>query len=297
MFNFIKEKIKKVYTSFTSKAASLFERQTVDEAFLKELEVLLIEADVGIKTTQEIMQELREQLKADRISSGTDIKNSLQTMLLERLSKVPHANATPRVLLMVGINGSGKTTFCGKLANHLAQHGKKVLLVAGDTFRAAATEQLQEWGARAHVTVLAGKENQDPSSLIFDACDTFARDGYDHIIIDTAGRLQTKVNLMRELEKIHRIIGKKLPEETISTFLAIDAMLGQNSFEQAKLFHGATALNGLVLTKMDGTGKGGIVFAITKELGVPIVYVTCGESINDIAPFDAAQYVSDLLNK
>jgi len=197
--------------------------------------------------------------------------------------------------MLAGINGSGKTTFAGKFANKLISDGKKPLLVAGDTFRAAATQQLLEWGKRVGVEVFVGKDNQDPASVIFDACSKFSSENYDHLVIDTAGRVQTKINLMNELKKMRSIINKKLPGEDINTWLTIDSMLGQNSFTQAKVFHEATSINGLILTKMDGTGKGGIVFSITKELGLPILYVTFGEKLEDLKSFNPKEYIANLL--
>ena len=197
---------------------------------------------------------------------------------------------------MVGINGSGKTTFAGKLAHKYAQESKKVLLVAADTFRAAAPEQLQEWSDTVGVDMVRGTQNQDPASVVCSGCEKFKTDQYDILIIDTAGRLHTKTNLMNELTKINRVITKQLPDKTVNTLLTIDSMLGQNSFEQAKLFHESTDLSGLVLTKMDGTGKGGIVFAITDELAIPIWYITFGEQLNQLKLFDKNEYVDNLLN-
>jgi fused signal recognition particle receptor len=298
MFGFIKDKIKKVYDSFTTKVAALFLGSSLDETFIKELTNLLIVADTGTKTTQKIIDNLTSQIAHQKVTTLLEAKQALEDYLY-RLLNVDQAQIelTPAVLLMVGINGSGKTTFVAKLANKLKQQGKRVLVVAGDTFRAAATHQLIEWGQRIGVEVFVGKENQDPSSVIFDACQKFRDDAFDHIIIDTAGRLQTKVNLMKELEKIHRIIAKQLPQEIIHTWLTIDTMLGQNSLAQAQIFFEATQLSGLVLTKFDGTGKGGVVFAITDQLRLPILYVTFGENIDDFKPFDARSYASELLNE
>ncbi len=197
---------------------------------------------------------------------------------------------------MIGVNGSGKTTFAGKYAKKLSDAGKKVLLVAGDTFRAAATQQLQEWGKRISVDVFIGKENQDPASVIFDACTKYKNEKYDHLVIDTAGRLQTKTNLMRELEKIKKILGRQLPDKETAIWLTIDAVIGQSSLNQARVFNESTQINGLVLTKLDGTGKGGIVFAITQELNLPIVYVTFGEQLDDLKFFNAQEYVKELLD-
>jgi fused signal recognition particle receptor len=200
-------------------------------------------------------------------------------------------------MLMVGVNGSGKTTFLGKLAHRLTQDGKKVLLVAADTFRAAATEQLQVWGEQTGADVFTGRDGQDPASVVFDGCKTFIEGNYDHLLIDTAGRLQTKINLMNELSKIKKIIARHLPDEHIHTWLTIDSMLGQSSMAQAEVFNESTTLDGIVLTKYDGTGKGGILFAISEKLNLPVQYLTFGEQIDKLAAFDRTEYVQALLSE
>lgn len=295
MFNFLKEKIKKIYTSFTTHISSIFSRNTLDEQFFKELNDLLIESDTGTITTNKIIEKLKNDTTQQKITTMEQAKQELENLLLNNLNNAQPASLTPKITLLVGINGSGKTTFGSKYAHLLQQSGKKVLLVAGDTFRAAATQQLAEWGSRIGVPVFIGKENQDPASVIFDACTTFKNEHFDHLIIDTAGRLQTKVNLMKELEKIRKIINRQLPDEEIHSWIVIDAMLGQNSLRQAELFHEATKLDGLILTKLDGTGKGGIIFAINEKLQLPIVYVTFGENVQDIKVFNAQEYVHHLL--
>ncbi|MBU1007518.1 signal recognition particle-docking protein FtsY [Candidatus Dependentiae bacterium] len=294
MFGFIKEKLTKIYSQFSSKTAALFSRNTINQQFLDELAQLLITADTGVETTNTIIKNLTQQIQDKKIASPQEVKKELERQLISRLKAYPCKEKKPTVLLLVGINGSGKTTFAGKLAKQLTKNAT-VLLVAGDTFRAAATQQLLEWGKKIGVDVFIGKEQQDPASVIFDACKKFKTERYDHLIIDTAGRLQTKTNLMKELEKMRRIIDKQLPDKTIHTWLTVDSMLGQNSFEQAKIFNEATTLTGLVLTKLDGTGKGGIVFSITNELHLPIIYVTFGEDLGAIKPFDANEYIGDLL--
>ena len=201
------------------------------------------------------------------------------------------------VYLLVGINGSGKTTFAAKLALKWLQKNKKVLLTAGDTFRAAATKQLEFWADKIGTEIVTGKQGQDPGSVVFAACDKFKKDSVDILIIDTAGRLQTKINLMNELSKLKRIIQKQLPEAKICTLLTIDAMLGQNSFEQAKIFNKATNVDGIVLSKMDGTGKGGIVFAINQELDIPVAFITFGEKPEHIKSFEAQEYIEQLLSE
>ncbi len=297
MFDFIKNKIKKVYSSVTQKISSIFSRGSLDEQFLKELSDLLITCDTGVKTTHEIINILSKNIKNSLITSLEQAKQELKKLLINHLNVAPVMDASPRIVLLVGVNGSGKTTFIAKYANLLKGQGHKILIVAGDTFRAAATQQLCEWANRIGVEVHVGRDEQDPSAVIFDACKRFVDEKFDKLIIDTAGRLQTKVNLMKELEKMKRIVQKHLPQEQINTWLTIDAMLGQNSLVQAEIFHQATQVNGLVLTKLDGTGKGGIVFAITQKLQLPIVYITFGEAIEAIKLFDANEYVDGLLNE
>ncbi|MCF7799459.1 signal recognition particle-docking protein FtsY [Candidatus Babeliales bacterium] len=297
MFNFLKNKIKKVYDNFTNKACSIFSRDKLDESFLKELSVLLISADTGIKTTNKILEILKTGIQNKKIENIEQAKAELEKLLLAHLKQHTNTQKTPKLLLLVGINGSGKTTFVAKFANKLKNEDKKILLVAGDTFRAAAVDQLLEWSKKINVDIFIGKTNQDPASVIFDACKKFKEENYDHIIIDTAGRLQTKANLMKELEKIRNVVGKVLPDEQINTWLTIDSMLGQNSLSQAEIFNESTKLDGLVLTKLDGTGKGGIVFSITEKLQLPILYITYGEQLEDIKNFDAEEYVKNLFEE
>jgi len=297
MFSFIKNTFKKIYQQVTSQLALLFGRQTVDESTLKELEILLLSADTGAKTTTSIMTELRKEYTAGNLRKGDDLKEALKKQLNTILTSIPtQIDPDSRVYLMVGINGSGKTTFAGKLAYHYQKQGKKVLLVAADTFRAAAPEQLTEWAKKTGVSIVVGVPNCDPASVVFEGCERFKNENFDILIIDTAGRLQTKINLMNELAKIKRIINKQLPGQTSSILLTIDSMLGQNSFEQAKLFKESADVNGIILTKMDGTGKGGIVFSIAKELAIPVIYVSFGEKSDQYALFNAKNYVDELLH-
>lgn len=293
MFSFFKNQFQKIYQQFTSKIAALFTKP-LDQQTLKELEILLMGADTGVKTTRTIIEQLKIQKAQGNLTKGSDLHNALKHELLAILQSLP-APEESSIYLLVGINGSGKTTTAAKLASQLKNQGKKVLLVAGDTFRAAATEQLATWAQRIGVDIVTGKENQDPASVVFAGVDKYKREQYDALIIDTAGRLQTKVNLMRELEKIKRVVTTQLPNQIITTLLTIDAMLGQNSYEQAKLFNESTQLTGIVLTKMDGTGKGGIVFGIGKELNVPVMYVSFGEQVDQLKKFNAPEYVEQLL--
>jgi fused signal recognition particle receptor len=295
MFSFIKNTLQKIFSTVTSKLGSFFSKTVIDEAALKELEILLISSDVGVTTTRSIIAALQKQI-GKGIIDGAQLKQHMHTILLDILSKNSIANYDEKkVFLFVGINGSGKTTTIGKFAHSYTQQGKKVLLVAADTFRAAAPEQLNQWAMQCNADILCGKQGQDPASLVFQGCEKFKKEDYDILIIDTAGRLQTKVNLMHELAKIKRSVQKQLPCETVATMLTIDAMLGQNSFEQAMLFKESTDVTGIVLTKMDGTGKGGIVFAIAQALSIPVAFFTFGEQSDHIKPFNAQEYVTELL--
>ena len=296
LFSFIKDKLKKVYTGFTSKLSSLFSRERPDKAFLDELSELLLIADTGVKATQEIIKQLASRIEGQKLEDMDVVKKHLEDILVTMLQlPVTTINDQASIILMVGVNGSGKTTFISKYANILKKQGKKVLIVAGDTFRAAACQQLIEWGRRIGVEVFVGKDGQDPASVIFDACAFFKQGNFDYLIVDTAGRLQTKINLMRELEKIRKVIDRQLNDFHIATWLIIDAMLGQNSLRQAEVFHEATQVNGIILTKFDGTGKGGIVFSIAKMFQLPVVYITYGENLDDIKRFTSQEYVHELL--
>lgn len=295
MFTFFKDSFKKIYDSCTQKLHSLFGRAQIDDSAIAELERILIEADTGFKTTQQIIAEVKREYAAGKLTDGSQLHDLLKKQLLAIIIQ-PAKPQIADIYLLVGINGSGKTTLAAKLAYQEKIKHKKVLLVAADTFRAAAQEQLAAWAEKAGVDIEMGKANQDPASVVFSGCQRFKTSGYQTLIIDTAGRLQTKTNLMKELEKIKRVIKQQLPDHAISTILTVDAMLGQNSLEQARIFHECTTIDSIALTKMDGTGKGGIVFAIAQELSLPVSYVTFGEGIEQIKPFDPQEYVNDILS-
>lgn len=297
MFNFIKSSLRKIYSSITSSLSSLFSRPTIDETTLKELEILLLSADTGVKTTRTIIELLKKAHQAGNITQGAQLRSELEKVLISILKKQQQISfESPAVFLLVGINGSGKTTFAGKLAHYWQKQGKKVLLVAADTFRAAASEQLSLWAQKSNVSVITGQPGSDPAAIVFQSCEKYKKEQFDILIIDTAGRLQTKINLMNELAKIKRVINKQLTIP-IHVILTIDAMLGQNSFEQAKLFKESTQVTGIVLTKMDGTGKGGVVFSIVNELDIPISYISYGEDIEHMTPFNVETFVHDLLHE
>jgi signal recognition particle-docking protein FtsY len=290
MFNFIKDKLTKIYTQVASKITNLFAQNQVDAEILAQLQRILLEADTGVETTRHLIE------KVKHAATGAELKSALTNELIQLLHATkPYSPETP-IYLLVGINGSGKTTCAAKLASQASKAGKRVLVVAGDTFRAAAVEQLAIWAQRIDIRLVTGNEKQDPASVVYAACTIFKQENYDTIIIDTAGRLQTKTNLMHELEKIRKIIHKQLPTTPITTLLTVDSMLGQNSLDQARAFNEATQLDGIILTKMDGTGKGGIVFAIAHELKTPVAYISYGEGVEQFSRFDAENYVKELIN-
>ncbi|MBY0109745.1 MAG: signal recognition particle-docking protein FtsY [Candidatus Babeliaceae bacterium] len=288
MFKRISSAFSSLYSSFSSTINSIFLSGKLDEQNLKKIEKILLESDTGINTTQKIIKNLK-------LSLQTDPQTALSQTLGDLLSQAIFTHENP-IIIFVGINGGGKTTSAAKLAHLFKQQHQKVLMAAADTFRAAAVDQLKLWAERLQIPVVTGLTNQDPSSVVYQACTEFKKGNYDKLIIDTAGRLQTKTHLMKELEKIHRTISKQLPETAVTTLLIIDSMLGQNSLEQAKLFNESTKIDGIILTKTDGTGKGGISFSIIDTLKIPIAYVTFGEHLEDIAPFNTKDFVFKILN-
>lgn len=297
MFSFFKEKFQKIYTSITSQLSSIFQQNTIDKKSIDDLYKLLIQADTGVATTKDLIEQIKQNFQTGKLTSGQDLQNFIQQYLLQVLNSENPTKTSATVYLLVGINGSGKTTLSGKLAYFFKQQQKSVILAAADTFRAAAPQQLQQWAQQSQAQIIMGKPGQDPASVTFDACQEFKKSHADILIVDTAGRLQNKEHLMKELEKIKRIITAQLPNHTICTILTIDAMLGQNSFSQAKLFHQSTQLDGIALTKMDGTAKGGIVFSIVQELKIPVLFLSWGEQMQDLMLFDANLYVKNLLGE
>ena len=269
----------------------------VDESMLDELEELLLAADLGAETSQEFVSRVRAEAKRAGSLSASDLRILLRQFLEETLAGAAaplELEARPSVVLMLGVNGSGKTTSTGKLAAALRQSGKGVLLAAADTFRAAAVEQLEEWGRRSGTEVIRQGPGADPAAVVFDAVKAAMARRIDVLLVDTAGRLHTKSNLMDELAKLKRVISRQLPGAPHESLMVIEAPTGQNGLQQARLFHDAIGLTGLVLTKLDGTAKGGIVVRIWKELGVPIKLIGVGESIEDLQPFDAKIFAAGL---
>jgi len=272
----------------------------VTEEYYEELESLLIKADIGIRTVESFLERLKDRVKIENITDTSFLKEVIVDELFmiyvegESLTdKINFADAGPTVILMVGVNGVGKTTTIGKLAHKYKHEGKKVLVVGGDTFRAGAVPQLEEWAKRTD-SLFVGSENADPASVIYDGLEKAIEEKCDIVLIDTAGRLQNKVNLMNELEKINKVIGKHIPEAPHETLLIIDATTGQNGISQATAFKEITNITGIVLTKLDGTAKGGIVLAIKEEVNLPVKFVGLGEGLNDLKAFDIEDYIYGL---
>jgi len=268
----------------------------VDEDLLEELEEILITSDVGVGTTEEIIDELRDRIKEDKLSDPEQVRGVLVDMLRERIgeSEPLKLDSAPSVILVIGVNGVGKTTSIGKISKRLSDDGKKVVVAAADTFRAAAIDQLAVWADRAGVDLIAQSEGSDPAAVVFDAISSAKKKKADVLIVDTAGRLHNKKNLMDELAKINRVIDRELPDASRETLLVLDATTGQNAVMQAKEFINAANITGIVLTKLDGTAKGGIIISIKGELGIPVKFIGVGESIDDMQPFDASEFAKAL---
>lgn len=302
--NQYEEGLQKTRTEFTSKINLLnLKHNRINEEYYEELEDILISADIGVDTVMNFMDHLRTRVKKENILSPTELKEIIvdemfiiyvQNQII--VNKIQYNESGPTVILFVGVNGVGKTTSIGKLAYQMKKQGKKVLLVAGDTFRAGAVEQLQEWGHQLEIDVVS-KENADPASVIYDGLEKATQDAYDVVFIDTAGRLQNKTNLMNELEKINKVIGKIIPEAPHETLLVIDATTGQNGIQQAKSFQEITNITGIILTKLDGTAKGGIVLAIKDSVGIPVKFVGLGEKKEDLKVFDIEKYIYGLFKE
>lgn len=292
----------KARTTFSDKLNALVARyRSVDDDYFDELEQILIEADVGVHEVINIINATKSQVKLENISDPQVINDIVIDKIFvsyassdDLESEINFAKEGPTVILMVGVNGVGKTTTIAKLTHRYLSMGKKVLLAAGDTFRAGATEQLKIWGERLGVEVVEGKLGGDPASVMFDAARKAKEEKVDILICDTAGRLQTKVNLMNELSKVRRVLGKEIPDSPHEVLLVIDATTGQNGVFQAKAFAEATGVNGIVLTKMDGTSKGGIIIAIKSTLGIPVKFIGLGEKMEDLEEFDLDQYLNGL---
>jgi fused signal recognition particle receptor len=286
------DKLKKITTNLFSSFTE------ADEAFFEELEETLILADLGMNTALEAVEQLRTKVRREKLQDQEAVKSALREILADMISVGDTAldlSTAPAVVLVIGVNGVGKTTSIGKLAHQLKSEGKRVLLCAADTFRAAAADQLEIWAQRAGCELIRQHEGADPGAVLFDALQAAKARGVDVVLCDTAGRLHNKSNLMAELSKLSKIIDRECPGAARETLLVLDATTGQNGLVQAKQFQAAAGLTGIVLTKLDGTAKGGIVVAIAKELGVPVKFAGVGEGIEDLKPFDAREYVEAII--
>ncbi len=302
-FSRLKQSLSKTRTALSDSLSSLIlGRKTIDEDLLEDIETALLSADLGLAATDHIIKGLTHKLGRKQLQDPQALLGSLKTELTALLQgcEVPlviDSSRKPFVILVVGVNGAGKTTTIGKLSKQLQRDGHRVMLAAGDTFRAAAVEQLKVWGERNDIPVIAQPTGSDSASVIFDAYQSAKAKGIDVLIADTAGRLHTKDNLMQELEKIVRVLRKLDPSVPHETLLVLDSTTGQNSLNQARSFHGAVTVSGIALTKLDGTAKGGMVFAIAKELGLPIRYIGVGEQVDDLRPFAAQEFVDALFTQ
>lgn len=293
--------LKKTREDFTSKLNRLTNKhKIVTEEYFEELEDILIMADIGVNTVIKFMDKLRSRVKKENITNSSELKEIIVDEMFiiyvnEEIivNKINFSEENITVILFVGVNGVGKTTTIGKMANYLKSKNRQVMMIAGDTFRAGAVEQLKEWGERTN-TVVIGTPEKDPSSVIYDGLEYAKANNYDTVLIDTAGRLQNKVNLMKELDKINRVIDKIIPGAPQETLLIIDATTGQNGISQAKHFKEVTNITGIVLTKLDGTAKGGIVLAIKEDVGIPVKFVGLGEKVEDLKVFDIEKYIYGL---
>lgn len=293
-------KKKSFFGKLSEKFSEVFLGRKVDEDLLEELEEILISSDIGMETTMKIIGDLREDVRKNGLDTEEKVKNRIIELVKELIDKGERHiinQERPLIILMIGVNGGGKTTTVGKLANKFKNEGNSVLLAAADTFRAAAGEQLEIWGDRVGVNVISHQEGADPSAVIYDAIHSAKAKGIDVLICDTAGRLQNKKNLMVELEKMNKIIDREYPEATRETILVLDATTGKNAVSQAKEFGGIADITGIILTKLDGTAKGGIVITISDEYDMPVKYIGVGEGIEDLKEFDPVEFAGGLFNE
>ncbi len=300
----VQEGLKKSRESWFSRMVQIVQRRQLDEALWEELEELLISADVGVATSMSLIERVREEASSRNLKEAEEVVDLLKSELVAMLTAAdgagsreqPLAAGQPRVILAIGVNGVGKTTSIAKLAHYLTEQGNKVLLAASDTFRAGAIEQLQTWGGRLGVDVIAHRAGGDPAAIAYDALEAARARGMDIVIVDTAGRLHTKQNLMEEMKKISRVLARLDPAAPHETILVLDATTGQNGLAQARSFTEAMGCTGVFLAKLDGTAKGGTVVAIVQELGLPVLFIGTGEGVEDMAPFHPAEFVEELFS-
>ena len=297
MFNFLKTKFFSFCSSFAKKTQEIFSGNKITTENLDEFFKTLVSFDFGLDISKEIVLECKKQIDDGKIKNPEELFELVKEYLKHSFSNLPNPNLEPGVILLLGINGAGKTTTAAKLAHKFSKDGKKVLLIAADTFRAGAIDQLKKWSEVTEVDLFIGKENADPASVIFEAQEKNSSKSYDHIIIDTAGRLHTNFNLLKELEKTVKVTNKVFAGKKIAPWVVVDSMLGQNSFEQVKTFQNLVPLEGVILTKLDGSAKGGVIVGIAKNFKLPVVYTTFAENdLDGITPFVAEDYVNELFS-
>ncbi len=291
----IKEGLRKTKESIGKKLFEIFKARELDDEFYEELEYALISSDFGVKAAENIIEELKDQVYRRKITAPNKARELLKTIMLESVDYEIDEYSYPLVILMAGVNGVGKTTPIGKLAHMFKKLGKSVTIAAADTFRAAAGEQLEVWAERAGARIIAHSEGSDPAAVVFDALSSQKSRNTDVVLIDTAGRLQNKKNLMEELKKINRVAAREMPHADRRNYIVLDATTGQNAVKQVEIFDQAIDIDGIILTKVDGTAKGGVVMAISAEYEIPVVYLGVGEKIDDLLPFDAKEFIDAIL--
>ncbi len=290
-FSKLKEGLKKTKDNIGKKIFAAFSGRALDDDFYEELEEAMLTADMGVTATEQILDEFKDEVYREKITDTEKAKNLLKRIMVDSISYDIPDYDYPLIILLAGVNGVGKTTAIGKLANYFKSIGKSVVVAAADTFRAAASEQLEVWADRANVRIIKHKEGSDPASVVFDAISSAKARGDDVILVDTAGRLHNKKNLMDELKKIHKVIIRELPNADYRSYIVLDATTGQNALSQVEIFSEAIDIDGIILTKLDGTAKGGVVMAISAEQEIPVVFVGVGEKIDDLLPFNPEEFV------
>lgn len=290
-FSKLKEGLKKTKDNIGKKIFAAFSGRALDDDFYEELEEAMLTADMGVTATEQILDEFKDEVYREKITDTEKAKNLLKRIMVDSISYDIPDYDYPLVILLAGVNGVGKTTAIGKLANYFKSIGKSVVVAAADTFRAAASDQLEVWADRANVRIIKHKEGSDPASVVFDAISSAKARGDDVILVDTAGRLHNKKNLMDELKKIHKVIIRELPNADYRSYIVLDATTGQNALSQVEIFSEAIDIDGIILTKLDGTAKGGVVMAISAEQEIPVVFVGVGEKIDDLLPFNPKEFV------
>ncbi len=294
IFAKIKEGLKKTKDNLGKKLFEIFKGKELNDEFYEELEAAMISADMGVTATEQILDELKDTVYKNKITKPEDARKELKRIMLESIDYEIPEYEYPLVILIAGVNGVGKTTAIGKLAKLFTLMGKSVIVAAADTFRAAASEQLEVWAERAGVRIVKHSEGSDPASVVFDALASAKAKGTDVVLVDTAGRLHNKKNLMEELKKINRVISREMPDCDRRNYIVLDATTGQNAVQQVEIFNEAIDIDGIILTKLDGTAKGGVVMAISAEQEIPVVYVGVGEKIDDLLPFNAQDFIDEI---